>query len=353
MHVSYSILISIKKTLINSNTPQEFFSYHIKMERVIFQLRFWRKIFFTPATNGKIDLHSSEFNADLDGMDANEFQNRRDGLLTSQKFILVGSCILEVQWALIPMTQSDAAVYQHVRDDQMNIMMELMKTFLLVHCRPCEDAFVQRHRNRFIGVLLQVCVVLLQSNKKAECKAWVKQHLPEMKTFRTKEGDSILHLAMLIDVGCCQKEPLMRLLIEHGRIDVNVQDDSKRTPLHLLSMHTRRLDRPTEDMIQVAEVLIDNGAHMDLLDSSGREAASGFSGKFPRWSFNFNLKCLAARAIIKHGVEYESVAPKELIPFIQSHKSERKQCNQTSLQGWLSYLLNPIYYLLRITYYRF
>ena len=174
-------------------------------------------------------------------------------------------------------------------------------------------------------------MVLLQSSKKAECEAWVKEHLSEMKSFRTKEGSSILHRAIEIEVGCFTREPLMRLLVEHGKIDMNVETNKKSTPLHLLSKHASWLDQPTEDMIKVAELLIDNGAHMDSVDITGKEASHAFSKYFPQWSFNFNLKCLAARAVLKHGVKYEHIKNKTLLTFIESHKpGYSKKCNQAS-----------------------
>ena len=112
----------------------------------------------------------------------------------------------------------------------------------------------------------------------------------------------------------------MRQLVEHGKIDMNVETNNKSTPLHLLLKYASRHDQPTEKMIKVAELLIDNGAHRDSVDITGKEASHAFSKKFPQWSFNFNLKCFAARAVLKYRVKYEGVAPKKLIPFIPSHK---------------------------------
>ena len=77
---------------------------------------------------------------------------------------------------------------------------------------------------------------------------------------------------------------------------------------------------------------------MDSLDNTGNEASHAFSRLFPKWSFNFNLKCLAARAIIKHGVQYENIAPKTQLAFIESHKRprlsrKRKKAQLDSIQS--------------------
>ena len=292
------------------------------MDKTIFELQFLRKIFFAPTTNDTVALHSSDFNADLGGMDIDLFRNKKDNLRTSRKSDLLLCGFIEVQWALIPLVQREAAVYQNVTDEQINIMMEIMKTFLLVHSRPSEDEFLQKYRSHFMLLLLQVLVVLLESDKKAECTAWMKEHSSEMKSFRTKTGYSILHIAIEMQVDCFPREPLMRLLVEHGKIDMNVETNNKSTPLHLLSNHASKLNQPTKEMIKIAELLIDNGAHMDSVDFTGKEASHAFSKKFPQWSFNFNLQCLAARAVLKHRVKYEGVAPKKLIPLIQSHKTK-------------------------------
>ena len=138
-------------------------------------------------------------------------------------------------------------------------------------------------------------------------------------------ANSILHLILRMKVGRFSREPIMRLLIEGCKMDVNVENICRETPLHWLSSDVSLLPRrqPTEEMMNIAELLIDNGAHMDSVDICGKEASSTLSQKFPKWSFNVNLKCLAARAILKHGVKYKKVVADTEVDFIESHKPGR------------------------------
>ena len=162
-------------------------------------------------------------------------------------------------------------------------------------------------------------VVLLESNKKHESEVWIKEHVYELISLRTKGGDTILHKVFYICLDCFPIESFVRMFVEECKMDVNVQNNWRATPLHCLSsMIMCEQIYPTEDVMRVAELLISNGSHMDAVDVDGLEASQYFSRRCPKWSFNFSLKCLAARAILKHG--YEQYVPKNMIPFIESHK---------------------------------
>ena len=47
----------------------------------------------------------------------------------------------------------------------------------------------------------------------------------------------------------------------------------------------------------------------------------GLTQEFPQWHFTnkINLKCLAARAILKHEVMYKQVLPSDLVTFVELH----------------------------------
>ena len=171
---------------------------------------------------------------------------------------------------------------------------------------------------------LQLIVILLASNKKSDCEVWIKENMSELLSLSTHTGDSMLHLIPTIEVGPFDFKPMLRMLVTEGKMDVNVVNKFRQTPLHLLSRRLHFLlsfHLRTEKILGVAELLIDNGAHMDAVDNIGMEASYYLSQRFPKWAFNFSLKCLAARAILKHGVRYEKM-PDMLEAFIQSHKAQ-------------------------------
>ena len=293
------------------------------MDNVIFELRFLRKMTLSPAVNNVVDLNSPDMDTDLCGMDINMFQRKRDRLAVFRnrwtKTRLVSMCTAGIDRALFPWGLSKDA-YQSITDEQVTVLMEMMN-FFLVQCKSCEKKIGVY---TYIKVLLQLFVALLASNKKLEFEGWIKEHLSEIISIRTDIGCSILHMVLRVKRGCFPKEPILRLFVEKGKMDVNVADIWRHTPLHKLSITARGQisfrEQPTEDMMRIAELLINNGAHMDAVDIQGHEASSFFSKRFPRWSLNFTLKCLAARAILKHGIRYEKYAPKTTIPFIESHK---------------------------------
>ena len=72
-----------------------------------------------------------------------------------------------------------------------------------------------------------------------------------------------------------------------------------KTPLHLLSARLAYMEQnvkglfptmPTEDTVRIAEILINNGAHMDAVDDFGNEASGYFPQRFPQWSFNVSFE---------------------------------------------------------------
>ena len=211
-------------------------------------------------------------------------------------------------------------VYRNITDNQVSTVLTLM-SFFLSNAMSCQEenstAFGQRECNELVWHL---CAFLLKSNKECDCKAWLREHWSELKTMRNEIGDSILHIAAERPSGRYPRTPLIKLLVEEGQLDVNAKNLYKQTPLHLICYNLPDHKEPTKDMKEAAEVLINSGAHMDVKDYKGNEASHVLSRACPQWSFNFNLKCLAAKVILKHDVGYENVVPLDMINFIQSHK---------------------------------
>ena len=230
--------------------------------------------------------------------------------LRATKERLISMCNADVTDSLFPRGQREDA-YKNITDEQFTVLMEMVNFFLVQYMS-------------HMWVLLQLLVVLLASNKKSDCERWIREHLSELISLRRGGGNSILHDCLFISVGCFSKEPIRRLFIEEGKMNVNVENIQRDTPLHLLSSlvacFSYRQIKISEGSTRLVDLLIDNGAHMDSVNVDGEEASRYLSQTFPRWSFNFNLKCLAARAILKHGIRYEKIAPVLMIPFIESLK---------------------------------
>ena len=270
--------------------------------------------------NKQVDINSLFMDTVGEGITTDWLKQRKYILSGSsgRKTILVSRCVEHLKPSL-----SHVSDNQNITEDQINVLLEIM-TLVLIECKSCEDGMLLYCRDKCIESLVRLIAILTSSNKSSECKAWMKEHMLDLTSLRMDGEGSILHLALKLDARYFAKEPIVRMLVEVGKMDVNVVNSMKETPLHLLSTVLRRQlvrgQQPTEEMLKLAELLIDNGAHMDAMDTVGYEASHGVSRAFPQYSFNVNLKCLAAKALLENGVKYKSIAPKTVVPFIESHK---------------------------------
>ena len=278
------------------------------------------------STNNRFDLHSSYMdNNDLYGMDIHMYNRKRESfphviggwsqerLLDHCEESAVGNAIYEFE-------KGD----QNITDEQLKSLIEMM-TFLLTHAKMCvNQKTADVGRTACVNLLGMLTVLVLNGNKKMEGESWIKEHLSELVAIRSTYGNSLLHGAAHCTCDRTPRAPFVKLLVERGKMDVNVENISRQTPFHLLCRDLAFMKhykmKLTQDMMTVAELLIYNGAHMDSQDDMGREASAEFSKTFTQWSFNVNLKCLAAKAIVKDGVSYENIKPATLIPFIETHK---------------------------------
>ena len=116
-------------------------------------------------------------------------------------------------------------------------------------------------------MLMYVSVVLLSSNKKHEWEAWIREHLSKLKSLGTATDETILHLAVMSYYVSFPRAPFVKLLVEDGKMDVNVENQLKQTPLHWIvcseaEVLSDKKTTPVEDFTRIAELLIYNGAHM-------------------------------------------------------------------------------------------
>ena len=260
--------------------------------------------------------------------------------LTSLQKVLLGQVSGNVNQKLnhVEVETRRDKVFEDITEDQINVILDIM-TLILSESKS-DEGMLQPYRKKSLRMLMQLSVTLLASNKNSECESWIKMHMADLISIRTDEGDSILHFALNIKQGDLSRRTILTLIIEQGKMDVNVANMKLQTPLHLFSesvYHRKHKQlKATEDTRKIAELIINNGAHMDVTDVDGLSASSGLTTVFPQWQFmnSINLKCLAARAILKHGVMYEQALPKPLVAFVKLHLvPELKTCNSIKENG--------------------
>ncbi|XP_014291823.1 protein fem-1 homolog B isoform X2 [Halyomorpha halys] len=146
-----------------------------------------------------------------------------------------------------------------------------------------------------------------------------------------RNGQSLLHLCVNADTpvdnfhtsNICRFPcaETTKLLIKCGA-DVNALDDDRNSPLHTIVLYQTRLS-DFRTLHSIIKDLIDAGAHIDIVNNRGdtplETAATGIAEIILRSQNKVSLKCLAARAIARHGIEYEEQVPSTLIDFIELH----------------------------------
>ena len=228
------------------------------------------------ARDPKFDL----FDRDLWGMDAEMFRKKRDSVRTYPKEDLVPCSVLHIQMAMFP--QIYHHTFQNITEEQMVDMIRIMN-FLLINWG-----------NRFMSLLLQMVVVLLGSNRKADCEAWMREHASKMVKAGPFFCGSIFELVHLTTFGHYSKARFVKLLIRHGKVDRNALENAKHILPHRLSVAPTSVPAhatPSEDKKPVAELMVNNGAHMETpgvkheniaLDKSADFVQSQKSGSLKR-----------------------------------------------------------------------
>lgn len=139
-------------------------------------------------------------------------------------------------------------------------------------------------------------------------------------------GATTLHVACTVRSGeggrypaCKLPSPELTGLLLAVGADPCAVDNSGCTPLHMAAAAAQ-----SSCASALARVLLDNGAHLDAVDGTGRTFAQLLAGgqqlhKLLNPLPYTSLACLAARSIRRHKVPYRGVIPISLEAFVQQH----------------------------------
>ena len=138
-----------------------------------------------------------------------------------------------------------------------------------------------------------------------------------------KNGSSPLHLAADRATTCVGRYPVCRfpslqvaaVLLECGA-DVNCRDAQDNSPLHVAASNQQP---------ELMRLLIDRGTHFDSTNAMRQTACDLLGQKELARSLiqpvnHTTLQCLAARAIIHHGLVYQGNIPQRLEDFVLLHR---------------------------------
>ncbi|XP_018495772.1 protein fem-1 homolog B [Galendromus occidentalis] len=147
----------------------------------------------------------------------------------------------------------------------------------------------------------------------------------------TREGNSLLHLAVDEDtpVNDFHTRNLCRFpcantakLLIRCNANVNAINKERNTPLHIIMKYSNPSSN-FKALHSIMSELIRNGAHTDTVNARGQTpldaASTSMARTLLRFQLEIKLKCIAAKAVQKHGLQYEGIVPTGLIGFIENH----------------------------------
>ena len=185
-----------------------------------------------------------------------------------------------------------------------------------------------------IALLLHLVHLLQKLSKNADDELRFRRTVHRVISLkvRTRTGCTILHCAVDTQMSTVADEffssfpdvDVVRLLLECGS-PVNDVDDENNTPLHLCAMALRdAVGAPLSlenKFLSVCRHLVTHGAHIDAKNKKRVSAIHMLPQSMlllDTMKFT-TLKCLAARAIRHHQVEYTGQVPEALVPFVEMH----------------------------------
>ncbi|CAF1179103.1 unnamed protein product [Didymodactylos carnosus] len=131
---------------------------------------------------------------------------------------------------------------------------------------------------------------------------------------------------MITIFGCDSLYPCeasTRLLIQCGA-DVNAFDQQRNTPLHIIAQWKPvETDGAFRTLQTIVRLLIDNGAHLDVVNSNDQTpqmcAETKTAETLLKSQTKISLKCITARYVKKLKIDYQPHVSKTLFDFIEIH----------------------------------
>ena len=148
---------------------------------------------------------------------------------------------------------------------------------------------------------------------------------------KTHKGQTLLHLSVKQSTSEIDKVffsvfpniAVVELLLECGA-KVNAVDDKNNTALHLCSKALQNIEMKQHHHLvkRIVVLLLNNEAHLDMVNLSGDIAARSLTASVMEMNIQdfVKLKCLAANAVVKYGIQYVGHIPASLKSFVQMHE---------------------------------
>uniref|UniRef100_A0A673HUW2 Protein fem-1 homolog C-like n=1 Tax=Sinocyclocheilus rhinocerous TaxID=307959 RepID=A0A673HUW2_9TELE len=183
--------------------------------------------------------------------------------------------------------------------------------------------------NRYDSQVLSIILHLICLLEKVPCTV-EQDHFKKETIYKFlklqacgKNGFSPLHLAVDRNTTCVGRYPVCKfpsfqvasILLECGA-DVNCRDEDDNSPLHVAASNNHP---------DIMNLLISCGTHFDSTNSLKQTACDLLDQKELAKNLiqpinHTTLQCLAARAIIKHGLAYRGNIPERLEAFVLLHR---------------------------------
>lgn len=223
--------------------------------------------------------------------------------------------------------------FRHVHDVLEHAVIELRRDQERLEKDEDEKETLSEVYQSNIHTALYLIVIALKTNKSSEEDDQLHRTVYSFLHLKPvlKNSYTPLHMAAdsatliddfhVVDVVSFPNAPLARLLLQCGA-DPNALDTRNNTPLHVIV----RYDNPISDfdtLHQLIMMLIRFGAHMDICNSDGKTpmtaTVTGVAEVILRSQMKIRLKCLAAKAVKKHKIDFVSSIPYTLVDFVNLH----------------------------------
>ena len=192
-------------------------------------------------------------------------------------------------------------------------------------------------------LILMIVITDLETDAYQVCSFRNIVHRLVRCQLRTNHGRTLLHLSIspilfLRDNGrfisLFPSIAVVELLLECGA-NVNAVDDEHNTALHLCSkgIQNSGTQQHHDSMKRIAELLLKNGAHVDMVNFSGDSAAKILTSSLIGWNvLDFvSLKCLAARVVMGYKIPHVGHIPASLESFVQIHGTSEADSDSNAI----------------------